>query len=89
MCDDLVSANIHVFVNKFKLSVWSSEEAREVGFGEHVVKTLTRGLEKKNHHVFFDNFFASVNLLEDLEKDGIYGCGTVRRDRKGLPSELT
>ena len=52
------------------------------------MKTLTRGLEKKNHHVFFDNFFTSVNLLEDLEKDGIYGCGTVRRQRKGLPSEL-
>ena len=52
------------------------------------MKTLTRGLEKKNHHVFFDNFFTSVNLLEDLEKDGIYGCGTVRRDRKSLPSAL-
>ncbi len=53
-----------------------------------MVKTLTNGLEKKNHHVFFDNFFTSVKLLKDMEKDGIYGCGTVRRDRKGLPPQL-
>ncbi|XP_064404486.1 piggyBac transposable element-derived protein 1-like [Halichondria panicea] len=46
------------------------------------------GLEKKNHHIFCDNFFTSVKLFEDLEKDGIHGCGTVRRDRKGLPLEL-
>ena len=64
------------------------QEAREVGLGEHVVKSLTKGLEKKHHHVFFDNFFTSVNLLEDLEKDGVYGCGTVQRDRRGLPPEL-
>ena len=75
------------YFSKFKVYT-GKQEAREVGLGEHVVKTLTRGLEKKNHHVFFDNFFTSVNLLEDLEKDGIYGCGTVRRHRKGLPSEL-
>ena len=50
--------------------------------------SLTDGLKKKNHHVFFDNFFTSPKLLEDMEKDGIYGCGVVRRDRKGLPPGL-
>ena len=60
---------------------------REQGLGEHMVKTLTKGLEHKHHHVFFD-FFTSVKLLEDLHEDGIFGCGTVRKDRKGLPPEL-
>ena len=36
---------------------------REVGLGEHVVRTLTDHLKHKHHHVFFDNFFTSVHLL--------------------------
>ncbi len=64
------------------------QKDRQVGLGEHVVKLLTKGLEKKHHHVFFNNFFTSVRLVEDLEKEGIYGCGTVRRDRKGLLLEF-
>ena len=55
-------------------------EGRVEGLGAHVVKTLTEDLKNKNHHVFFDNYFTSYKLLEDLEKDGIYGCGTARKE---------
>ena len=55
--------------------------------GTHVVKKLTEDLKKKNHHVFFDNF-TSYQLLADLEEDGIYGCGTARKDRKEFPQGL-
>ncbi|XP_064399005.1 piggyBac transposable element-derived protein 4-like [Halichondria panicea] len=64
------------------------QEIRHVGLGEHVVKKLTSELKRKNHHVYFDNFFTNVKLLEDLLEDGIYGCGTARRDRKGFPPAL-
>ena len=64
------------------------KEDREVGLGAYVVKKLTEGLKDKHHHVFFDNYFTSFRLLEDLEKDGIYGCGTARRDRKEFPASL-
>ena len=64
------------------------KEDREVGLGTHVVKTLTEDLKDKHHHVFFDNFLTSYQLLDDLEKDRIYGCGTARRDRKEFPSAL-
>ena len=64
------------------------EENREVGLGEHVVKKLTKELKHKHHHVFFDNYFTSLKLLEDLEEDGIYGCGTTRKGRKGFPASL-
>ena len=46
------------------------------------------GLKDKHHHVFFDNYFTSFRLLEDLEKDGIYGCGTAHKDRKEFPAAL-
>ena len=64
------------------------KEDREVGLGAHVVKKLTENLKDKYHHVFFDNYFTSFRLLEDLEKDGIYGCGTARKDRKEFPAAL-
>ena len=41
-------------------------QTRQIGLGEYVVKALTSGLKMKNHHVYFDNFFTSVKLLEDL-----------------------
>ena len=64
------------------------QENREVGLGAHVVKTLTSDLKNKYHHVYFDNFFTSVQLLEQLEEEGIYSCGTARKDRKGFPPAL-
>ena len=63
-------------------------ESREEGLGAHVVKTLTSELKHKHHHVYFDNFFTNVQLLEQLEEDGIYSCGTARKDRKGFPPAL-
>ena len=63
-------------------------EGRVEGLGAHVVKKLTDDLKHNNHHVFFDNYFTSYQLLEDLEKDGVYGCGTARKDRKEFPGAL-
>ena len=60
----------------------------EKGLGARVVKSLTEPLKNKFHHVYFDNFFTSEQLLTDLEKDGIYGCGTARKDRRGFPDAL-
>ena len=64
------------------------QENREEGLGAHVVKSLTSDLKHKHHHVYFDNYFTSVQLLEDLHSDGIYGCGTARKDRRGFPTVL-
>ena len=60
----------------------------EKQLGQRVVKDLTRLLKGKNHHVFFDNFFTSEQLLQDLLDDGILACGTARKDRKGFPPAL-
>ena len=40
----------------------------------------------KNHHVYFDNFFSSLVLLEHLELQQTYACSTVRCNHKGLPA---
>ena len=65
------------------------EESAEKGLGEKVVKKLSRPLACGNYHIFFDNFFSTVNLFDDLLEDGIYACGTFRRDRrKGVPQAI-
>ena len=56
------------YFHKFDIYT-GKQKKRQVGLGEYVVKTLTDGLKKKNHHVFFDNFFTSTKLLEDMEKE--------------------
>ena len=72
--------NHHVYLGK------KSDRVRENGLGYDVV---TYGFDKafynKNYHVYFDNFFALLRLMEDLLEEGTYACSTVRIDRKGLP----
>ena len=74
-------SNIQVYTGKVG-------DAVEKGLGASVVKDLTSELKGKYHHVFFDNFFTSAGLLVDLEENGIYGCGTTRKDQRGFPPAL-
>ena len=60
----------------------------EHNLSSRVVKELTSDFQYKWHHVFFDNFFNSKQLLCDLEAVGLYGCGTARKDRKHFPQHL-
>lgn len=50
-----------------------------------VVTKLVEPFYKKKHHVYFDNFFTSIDLLEILLRKKTYACGTVRKNRRGLP----
>ena len=58
------------------------------GLGYDVVTQLTNNLHNTYRKIFFDNFFTSIPLLEDLYIQGLYGCGTVRNNRKGFPADL-
>ena len=72
-----------------KFQVYTGKEGSgEKHLGQRVVKDLTRHLKGRNHHVFFDNFFTSEQLLRDLAEDNIFACGTARKDRRGFPLAL-
>ena len=61
----------------------------EVGLGGNVVTRLTRDLVGQHYAVYMDNFFTSIPLFRSLLEDNIYATGTMRRDRRGFPDDLT
>ena len=58
----------------------------EFGLGESVVLSLCKSLKDTNCCVYFDNFFTSSMLMAKLLENGIYGIGTVRANRKHMPT---
>ena len=49
---------------------------------------LTNKIRNKNHHVIFNNFYITRNLLLDLQQQGIQSNGTMRADSKGFQAKL-
>ena len=41
------------------------------------------------HHVYFDNYYNSTDLIDLLHKRKTHACGTVRKKQKSLPLALT
>ena len=37
------------------------------------------------HHVYFDNYYNSLDLIDLLHKRKTHACGTVRKNQKSLP----
>ena len=67
---------------KFDIYVEKSKEADDplaLGKPAAVVMNLVKGLEHKNHDVYMDNYYTSVQLF--LTK-GIGACGTIRANHK-------
>lgn len=57
----------------------------KVRLADRVVKDLVQGL---HHHVYMDNFYSNPQLFHELRVFGTYSCGSVRKNRKGIPKEL-
>ena len=77
------------FANEFQIYVGKpAGTQREVGLGKKVVLALTEKIQHKHHHVFIDNYFNSVELIEKLLERNLFGCGTVRSNVKDLPQQM-
>ena len=76
------------YISEFFVYTGKEGDRVETGLGSNVVITLTQQLTNLYHHVYFDNYFNSMSLLLKLLKAGIYGCGTLRINRKGCPADL-
>ena len=52
------------------------------------LRHLTCRVEGLGHKLFMDNFFSSSRLFDELLRRKIHSCGTVRPNRKDIPSDL-
>ena len=60
----------------------------EYGMGYDVVMNLCEQIRGKNYHVYFDNLFTSVPLLNELLQHNIYACRTVRMNKQYIPDSV-
>lgn len=60
----------------------------EHGLGYGVVMSLSESFLNQGYHIFFDNFYTSVTLVNNLFEKGTPSCGTVTENRKGFPVSL-
>jgi hypothetical protein len=60
----------------------------EHGLGYDVVMKLMQPFLHQGYHLFFDNFYTSVQLVKDLFDKGVPATGTVSENRKGFPQNL-
>ena len=70
-----------------RFEVYAGKEERSVdGATYDTVMRMLQGYEDKAHILFTDNWFTSPALLLALQQKGIRICGSVRRNRKGMPA---
>nr|XP_042912958.1 piggyBac transposable element-derived protein 4-like [Parasteatoda tepidariorum] len=58
------------------------------GLGYDVIQHLCECLKNPGHNIYFDRFFTSVPLVNDLLKKNTYCCGTLNLARKSLPQNI-
>ena len=74
--------------NDFEVYEGSTGQSRETSLSTAVVLRLAKDIYNKGHHLFFDNYFSSVDLAEELLKNKTYCCGTARSNRRLYPNSL-
>ena len=77
------------YCNDFSVYLGKPKDGnRQMGLGRKVVEDLTECLNGTFTHVYCDNYFCSPALCKSLLEKGLYCCGTVRSNNKGLPDEI-
>ena len=77
------------YVLKFNVYEGKRGNTTEKGLGAQVVMRLTENVHHLYHHVYFDNYFTSIDLMLNLFRLRTYACGTMRADRKGFSQIFT
>ena len=76
------------YAAKMQIYTGKVEGKEEKGLSHRVCMDLLRPWMGTWIHCYMDNFYSSPTLFTDLRQRGILACGTVRANRKGLPSDF-
>ena len=83
LCD-----SISGYCLQFQIYTGKSADAVEHGLAYRLVFDLLQKYLNKNYCVYFDNFYSSFKLMDDLDSNKTYACGTLRKGRAQLPVEF-
>ena len=72
----------------FDVYLGKNTDSSGFGLAYDVVMNLVKSIVNQGYHLFFDNFYTSVQLLRDLIGKGIRACGTIIANRKGFLAQL-
>nr|CAH7740638.1 unnamed protein product [Callosobruchus chinensis] len=56
--------------------------------GERVIIDLTENIKNRGYCLYFDNFFTTIPLMQKLLDRELFGCGTLRQNRKHFPKQF-
>ena len=73
---------------KFQIYTGASNDGAEKGLSHRVVFDLMEGYLDKAYHLYIDNFYTSLNLIQSLKDRGTYACGTIRTNRGKFPKKF-
>lgn len=76
------------YVKDFQIYLGKQNNKREVNQAERVVLDLSSSLHE-GVNITVDNFFTSISLAQKLLVKNMTILGTVRKNRKGIPKEMT
>ena len=76
------------YLSRFKVYTGKEGGRADYRLSFRVVTDLLAHLTHQNLRVYFDNFYTGKELLLFLLARGIYACGTIRANRRGLPTNL-
>ena len=71
------------------LDVYTGSKADGLGLTYNIVMKLMSNYVLRNYHLFADNFYSSLALIRDLHDADTYYCGTIRKNSRGLPQQIS
>jgi hypothetical protein len=75
----------------YNLSIYAgktSESTANIGHAHRITMNLMEGLLDEGRILFGDNFYSSLPLIEELMDRKTFYCGTLRKNRRGLPQDF-
>lgn len=76
------------YMLNFSVYEGKSKETEDGTSGERVVLRLANNYLRKGYCLYFDNYFSTYTLIQQLLANETFACGTFRSNRKNYPTEI-
>lgn len=80
--------NAYIYSGKDSDSVGLTEEEKKLSIPTQSVLRLSRPIQGSNRNITADNWFSSIELIDELAKRKLTFVGTLRKDKKCIPEEF-